>query len=251
MTTCRRDPSHVYPPHNQTCPWCAIASTPPAAAKRSVVQQTPLPPPQMPAAAPLTSAPVRPAVRPPTPASVTRAPSAVSATSASAPPSSTSTTTRTSPKKGKVGWILLLVGAAIAGGAYQRHSTPPAAWASLVGQCATLQSWSNAALQSPTPVIATVDCGNPHEVEIFAAVNPNGRGLFLTEWPGEDSVREQTIEACRSKFESYVGVPLGESEFGASFSILRENAWDLGVRTSLCAIKIEDGTTGTVKGSQR
>ena len=44
MATCTRDPSHVYPPHNKTCPWCAIAATPPATAKRPA-QQTALPPP--------------------------------------------------------------------------------------------------------------------------------------------------------------------------------------------------------------
>ncbi len=27
MTVCKRDPGHVYPPHNTACPWCKIAST--------------------------------------------------------------------------------------------------------------------------------------------------------------------------------------------------------------------------------
>jgi hypothetical protein len=46
MATCARDSSHVYPPHNKTCPWCAIAATPPAASQRPA-QQTALPPPQV------------------------------------------------------------------------------------------------------------------------------------------------------------------------------------------------------------
>jgi hypothetical protein len=49
VTTCRRDPSHVYPAHNKQCPWCALqnlASTP--------VQQTPIAPVQ-----PAVSVPAR------------------------------------------------------------------------------------------------------------------------------------------------------------------------------------------------
>ena len=30
MTVCGRNSEHIYPPHNKQCPWCAIASTPPA-----------------------------------------------------------------------------------------------------------------------------------------------------------------------------------------------------------------------------
>ncbi|NLI00531.1 MAG: hypothetical protein GX446_13685, partial [Chthonomonadales bacterium] len=139
-----------------------------------------------------------------------------------------------------MGWILLSVGVAIAGGAYLRHSTPPTAWTSLVGQCATLESFdrltaSTAVDQSPEPRLATVDCSGPHDVEIFAAVNPNGRGLFLTEWPGEDSVKDQTRKACGSKFASYIGLPYGESEFEGTFWSPNEQGWELGIHTSLCA----------------
>ncbi len=28
MTTCERDPRHVFPPHNATCPWCALIGIP-------------------------------------------------------------------------------------------------------------------------------------------------------------------------------------------------------------------------------
>lgn len=45
MATCKRDPSHVYPPHNEACPWCAIAATPPASASSHVAPQVALPPP--------------------------------------------------------------------------------------------------------------------------------------------------------------------------------------------------------------
>ena len=27
MAVCARDPSHVYPGHNKSCPWCAVATT--------------------------------------------------------------------------------------------------------------------------------------------------------------------------------------------------------------------------------
>lgn len=45
MTTCARDAGHVYPPHNKTCPWCAIAATPPAVTRPPASQQIALPPP--------------------------------------------------------------------------------------------------------------------------------------------------------------------------------------------------------------
>lgn len=49
MAVCKRDSSHIYPPHNTTCPWCAILSTPRATTKRSAAKQVALPPPSPPA----------------------------------------------------------------------------------------------------------------------------------------------------------------------------------------------------------
>lgn len=49
MAVCKRDSSHIYPPHNTTCPWCAILSTPRATTKRSAAKQIALPPPSPPA----------------------------------------------------------------------------------------------------------------------------------------------------------------------------------------------------------
>lgn len=67
MAVCSRDPSHVYPGHNKTCPWCAAAATAAPAPK-----QIPLPAVRAPKPTPTPAAPrPTPASRPTPTAAIT------------------------------------------------------------------------------------------------------------------------------------------------------------------------------------
>ncbi len=61
MAVCSRDPSHVYPGHNRTCPWCAAAATATPAPKQVALVPIAAPSPQRPI--PASAAPAPPLTR--------------------------------------------------------------------------------------------------------------------------------------------------------------------------------------------
>lgn len=102
MAVCSRDPSHVYPGHNKTCPWCALATKGAASP-----QQVPLPIVQ-------TATPARQTTpRAPAPRVATRLSHPVPRNASSQRTAATATSAGRPPRRSQRGDIGIIIGAVI------------------------------------------------------------------------------------------------------------------------------------------
>lgn len=96
--------------------------------------------------------------------------------------------------------------------------------------------------------VATVDCGQPHQAEVYDVVQlPQQRG---EPFPG-DALVSQARDECLARFEAFVGLPWTASEL--DFVSLRptEVSWEDGDRAIACVVFRPDGQAlvGTVQGA--
>ena len=109
-----------------------------------------------------------------------------------------------------------------------------------IGQCISSETGGEEVASVPI-----VDCGQPHEAEIYALPNlPDG------EFPGDEAMTETAQDECAGQaFTDYVGVPFEDSEFEISFLQPSAETWADGDREIACLITSTE--PGSVRGSNR
>lgn len=94
-----------------------------------------------------------------------------------------------------------------------------------------------------------VDCAEPHEFEVFAAVEMADDGAY----PGDQQTFERGMDACRPRLEAYVGRPDPTSPWRVNVLTPAREGWEDGDRTATCvAYRLDEGQFfATVEGSAR
>jgi hypothetical protein len=99
--------------------------------------------------------------------------------------------------------------------------------------------------------VETVECGEPHDYEVFAFVTLDDRS---SGFPGDIALFEEADEKCFDPFLDYVDEATAASpEVYYDVFIPGESSWDAGTRESMCAIFTVDDAFDLVQteGSMR
>lgn len=83
--------------------------------------------------------------------------------------------------------------------------------------------------------IASVDCGEPHDNEVYALFDVEGGDL-----PGDDEVATSARNGCIGRFEDYVGVAYADAELFATWLYPSAASWEDGDREVICVLFDED-----------
>lgn len=102
--------------------------------------------------------------------------------------------------------------------------------------------------ETEVETVATVPCAEPHDTEVYAAMDIAG-----DEYPGEEEIDLQADEFCAGEFTGFVGTDPAVSEIFYSYFMPTEESWNgLDDREILClVVDLEGGVTGTMGGSNR
>ena len=100
---------------------------------------------------------------------------------------------------------------------------------------------------SGASTIPVVPCDEPHDNEVYLAFSLEGE-----EYPGQFAVLDQVTTRCGSEFETYVGLPLDESELDITFLVPTPGSWNNGDRAVQCAVFARDLSklTGSMRGAR-
>jgi hypothetical protein len=93
--------------------------------------------------------------------------------------------------------------------------------------------------------VPVVDCGTPHDNEVFANKDPAG-----DEFPGREGMANRADQECLTAFDAYVGEPYETSIYEFSWFVPGEESWRDGDREVICfvyAITFEK-ITGSING---
>lgn len=104
--------------------------------------------------------------------------------------------------------------------------------------------------------VASVKCDEPHDYEIYGAVNhPGGDDAA---YPGESAVAAVVDTECGALFEPFVGTSYEASELYIYYLAPTAESWDNGDREILCALYLPgedpdsiEPLTGSQEGSNR
>lgn len=98
--------------------------------------------------------------------------------------------------------------------------------------------------------VASVECAEPHDYEIYGVVNhPGGSD---TAYPGAAAVEAVVDTECAALFEPFVGTAYEDSELYIYYLAPTEESWDNGDREILCSLYLPDEKlTGSMEGSDR
>jgi hypothetical protein len=98
--------------------------------------------------------------------------------------------------------------------------------------------------------IDLVDCGQPHDAEVFGTVeleDPED-----APYPGNEEIVTRVNDLCTDLFDDYVGVPPDESELTIDGIYPVEESWRFGDREGVCYAYDNDGPlTDSIEGSGR
>jgi hypothetical protein len=103
-------------------------------------------------------------------------------------------------------------------------------------------------LPEETTTVGVVPCGSPHDNEVFFQYElPDGP------FPGDDQVRTETFERCDDEFETFVGIPVEDSELSSFPVYPTRQSWADGDRVVYCALYASDLSklTGSMRGEAR
>jgi hypothetical protein len=79
-----------------------------------------------------------------------------------------------------------------------------------------------------------VQCFDPHDAEVFAAVRyTQGEDA---DFPGEEAVQDYAGDQCLDRFEDFVGTPYVESRLDVGTVWPTEESWEQGDRGALCVV---------------
>lgn len=106
----------------------------------------------------------------------------------------------------------------------------------------------------PVNTVDIVDCDDAHEREVYAQLLFEGDD---SDYPGEESVTDDTNDYCRGEFEDFIGISYDDSELYFVTFYPTEDSWSEGDRESLCIVSEYDAddnvvaVEGSLEGSQR
>jgi hypothetical protein len=88
--------------------------------------------------------------------------------------------------------------------------------------------------------VEKVDCGQPHDMEVFAVVNiATGEN---EPWPGGGEIEDRSLDACLARVETYIGQDFWESPYDVTgISPVREG-WNDGLHSTICLLINVDGS---------
>lgn len=90
--------------------------------------------------------------------------------------------------------------------------------------------------------VTRVDCSEPHDLEVFAAITMGG-----VAYPGDEQILDTASDRCSPLFEEYVGAPLTDSEWAVQVFAPGPDLWDDGDRTVHCSLFLPDEAGGVVR----
>lgn len=79
--------------------------------------------------------------------------------------------------------------------------------------------------------VPIVDCGEPHDNEVFALYE-EADGAF----PGTDAMIELGYQGCIQRFDAFVGIEYLESELDVFAIVPTDEGWERGDREIVCAL---------------
>jgi hypothetical protein len=96
--------------------------------------------------------------------------------------------------------------------------------------------------------VDTVDCAQPHELEVIGRVPLSG-----TTYPGDEAAVREARRACEELVEDYVGTPFEESVWFVNTFTPTAEGWEQGDQEATCLVFQFDPelTYLTVEGSAR
>ena len=116
-----------------------------------------------------------------------------------------------------------------------------------VGDCFSFNNNDN---DSSTQVgdVEVVDCSAPHLYEVYSNYQ-----IPQSTFPDESTMKSEQYTACHDTFETYVGVPYDQSQYGATTLTPTENSWAQGDHAITCFLMSKDGSqlTGSLKGAAK
>ena len=85
--------------------------------------------------------------------------------------------------------------------------------------------------------LPTVDCDEPHEVQVVGLYEHDG-----DDFPGDEAISEEAFAECRELFENFVGAPFEETSLSVLPITPTEESWnEADDRESICVTSRDDG----------
>ena len=96
--------------------------------------------------------------------------------------------------------------------------------------------------------VATVDCGEPHDNEIYFEYS-----MTDAAFPGREATTQSAAERCIAEFEGFVGLSYQESDLDIFPITPTQESWGDGDRVVFCALYALDLSklTGSMRGANR
>lgn len=113
-----------------------------------------------------------------------------------------------------------------------------------VGDC-----FNDSGRGTPEPgVITQVDCGSPHDAEVFGV--PTLPGAPGAPYPGDDEVERLSYDLCLGDFATFVGIDFLDSRWELTYIFPAEETWrKYDDRLVVCSLV--DPSFIKIEGSQR
>ena len=114
-----------------------------------------------------------------------------------------------------------------------------------VGDCF---SFNNNDSETQVGDVEVVDCSAPHLYEVYSNYQ-----IPQSTFPDNSTMKSEQYTACHDTFETYVGTPHDQSQYGASALTPSEDSWDQGDHAITCILMAKDGSqiTGSLKGAAK
>ena len=101
-----------------------------------------------------------------------------------------------------------------------------------VGDCFDDEASQTLGEVAEVSTVPIVDCGEPHDNEIFAIYDEVGSGPY----PGIDALLERARTGCIERFDAFVGISYFDSELEVFSITPSEDGWDDGDREVICSL---------------
>ena len=93
--------------------------------------------------------------------------------------------------------------------------------------------------------VPTIDCDELHLYEVFALPNyPDA-----DEYPGDDTVEQESQDLCLDAVEGYVGVPAEQADYQVRAVYPSQDTWDAGDRVVICLLESPEPAEGSARDS--
>lgn len=109
-----------------------------------------------------------------------------------------------------------------------------------VGDCLLSESLSESRISE----LPTVDCGEPHDLEVFHVYD-----MADGDYPGFDEAGDLAYEGCLEEFEAYVGVAPEESSLLATPLFPTDEGWERQDREAICILVSPENVTESLRDS--